>query len=399
MTTDHTGSEFPLKLPRLFRPGPGDIPPVLAGREAPLDVLNLFLADLTEGRNPPREAVLYGPRGNGKTVLLTVFRNICRAAGIDVVSLTPDRLKNSADLAAMLLYNNPAEVDNLLKQVRPDTLKIKIPILGEAGWQSLSPADRDNYQIRHLEGLLVARCQHKPLVVTLDEAHTLDIETGRRLLNLSQSVRGEGAPFLLVLAGTPNLRDHLNRMSATFWTRAEILGIGRLSEAATEEALVKPLSGFGIEIDKDALATVIKDSQCYPYFIQTCGEALCHAMAEAGIFHADMRMVDAAMPQFEARKTWYYGDRYQEMDGQGLLVAAEAVAEVFAERETVRQHQLRKCLTDATDANEETARKQLDCLLDLGYIWQPDGNQFCEPGIPSLMNHVLQERRLEADAG
>ena len=67
----------------------------------------------------------------------------------------------------------------------------------------------------------------------LDEAHTLDVEVGRTLLNTSQHVRDE-APFLLVLAGTPGLAAHLGGMNASFWSRMGEgrLGIGLLSDAA-----------------------------------------------------------------------------------------------------------------------------------------------------------------------
>ena len=63
------------------------------------------------------------------------------------------------------------------------------------------------------EAELTARCRKRPLAVLLDEAHTLDLEVGRTLLNTSQQVRDE-APFLLVLAGTPGLPAHLGSMNA-----------------------------------------------------------------------------------------------------------------------------------------------------------------------------------------
>ncbi len=59
-------------------------------------------------------------------------------------------------------------------------------------------------------------------MVTVDEAHMLDIEVGSTLLNLSQNLRGEHtAPFLLVLAGTPNLEMHLGRIGATIWRQPD----------------------------------------------------------------------------------------------------------------------------------------------------------------------------------
>ena len=59
--------------PRLFHPGTGQSPPVLAGRGAQQAVLSRCLADLVAGASPPHDVVLLGPRGNGKTALLKWF--------------------------------------------------------------------------------------------------------------------------------------------------------------------------------------------------------------------------------------------------------------------------------------------------------------------------------------
>ena len=129
--------------------------------------------------------------------------------------------------------------------------------------------------VRNLRAELTARCRRKPLAALLDEAHTLDLEVGRTLLNASQQVRVD-APFLLVLAGTPGLAAHLGAMDVSFWSRLGEgrLGVGLLSDAAARAALVEPLAARGEGIDAAALATVVEYSQRYPYFIQLWGEAL-----------------------------------------------------------------------------------------------------------------------------
>ena len=95
---------------------------------------------------------------------------------------------------------------------------------------------------------------------------------GRALLNASQAVSSE-APFLLVMAGTPGLQPHLDTMSATFRSRAEKLGIGRLDEAAAGLALVRPLAEQvpAIMFDEGALAHVVEENQRYPCFLQLWG--------------------------------------------------------------------------------------------------------------------------------
>ena len=51
-------------LQRLFTPGSGATPPVLAGRKAEQEVLRQCLADLAAGVSPPHDVALIGPRDN-----------------------------------------------------------------------------------------------------------------------------------------------------------------------------------------------------------------------------------------------------------------------------------------------------------------------------------------------
>lgn len=54
-----------------FVPGAGILPPYLAGREAEQSLFRKIFGRLREGRSLPDEVILYGPRGNGKTALLS----------------------------------------------------------------------------------------------------------------------------------------------------------------------------------------------------------------------------------------------------------------------------------------------------------------------------------------
>lgn len=81
MTDPHTMTPAPerSKLATLFKAGQGAAPPKLAGREAELVKPASFLAGLLNNEPPPRDIVLFGPRGNGMlktsffTALMPVF--------------------------------------------------------------------------------------------------------------------------------------------------------------------------------------------------------------------------------------------------------------------------------------------------------------------------------------
>ena len=380
------------KLTGLFRPGDGDMPPKLAGRELALKSLNKLLLNLTEHKQqPPREAVLYGPRGNGKTVLMSALKRQHAGKNLDIVSLRGKQIDSKTNLATYLLHQREVSMKDT-EELTLDKGKVGFNFAsGELG--KMNRADREAYMTTHLVDLLAARCRNRPLLVAVDEAHTLDVEIGGLLLNASESVRTNCAPFMLMLAGTPNLREHLGKMDASFWGRAEKIGIGRLAADATREALADPLEPYGIQFEPDALEMVVAESQHYPYFIQLWGEVLCEALAEEKTTCIDMPIVDAARRRFTEVRNDYYKDRYEELRKQRLLLSARSVANVFQSEHHIDDEELGEHLVANLHMNADSADSVLEELSDLGFIWQPAASTCYEPGIPSLMDYVLTKGR------
>ena len=362
-----------------FLPGDGQVPPHLAGREAEQGALRQYLPRLQGRQAISGNVALVGPRGNGKTALLRWFeREVRETNGIDVVWLTPDDMPDLDKLATSLV--SPRRFASLL----PDTLSLSIGA-GRMGWEL-------GGQPMSLTELLTARCLRQPLVVLLDEAHTLDPAVGKVLLNASQKVRS-AAPFLLALAGTPGLREHLNNMSVTFWNRCEKLGIGRLTREATRAALIGPDEGAGaslLHLTQDALDEVVTESQCYPYFIQLWGAALWDRAQECGPASLDVTEVARVRPVVAKRQDAYYQDRYAELKNRKLLDAAGTVAAAFVGRSVLSDREL-----DRAIAGEPVGLDPPDYVLDtcqtlreLGYVWQAPARNDWEPGIPDLMEYV-----------
>ena len=364
-----------------FRPGPGGLPPYLAGRTSEQALFRALLGDLQDGLAPPREIMLHGPRGNGKTALLAwLQREATGYPGVDVLRLTPAGIPTETKLIERLL---PV---SWLQRLAPDGISFH-GITWRPGQGHPPPLDE----------ALEARAKKKPLILLLDEAHTLDEQVGCALLNASQQL-GRELPFLLVLAGTPGLRSHLNAMNASFWNRAERRAIGRLDPSAIGAAIRRPLHGESIDIDEDALAHVVRESHGYPYFVQLWGDALWRQAVEAAQPEARRRVTRAAahavQAAFDREKDDYYLDRYEELEKLQLLPVARAVAEAFLTQPMLDDTDLNSAILEGLGTSDTIGVPiAKEAMRDLGYAWRPEATPTWEPGIPSLMDYMRRHTR------
>lgn len=357
-----------------FRPGPGGMPPHLAGREAEQRHFRALLRDLKNAIPPAAEVVLHGPRGNGKTVLLRwLEEEAASVAGIEVAHCTP------------------AEI--------PDRIRLAEELLPASWWTRFTPSEIAAFGITWRPGddrppsaraTLDARARKAALLLLLDEAHTLDPAVGRELLNASQEV-GRRLPLLLVLAGAPELGAHLNAMNASFWNRAKQFRIGRLSEAATADAFARPLRARGVSASDAMLARMAADSQRYPFFIQLLGQAVWERLEGAdGRRAVTPAALEAAAPDFDEAKGEYYLHRLDELRAKRLLPVGRAVAEAFRTRPTLSDPEM----DAAVAAGQREAKSPGDALdtigelKGLGFIWRTRARPEWEPGIPSLMDYI-----------
>ena len=92
----------------------------------------------------------------------------------------------------------------------------------------------------------------------------------------------------------------------------------------------------------------------------------------------------------------YHQRRLAEVESEGLVPAAAAVARLFVEGDaaTASNQEVDAALETSgiNDAGERYARRE--ALNRLGYVWRPPDQQApfrWYAGIPSLMTHVLKE--------
>ena len=239
--------------------------------------------------------------------------------------------------------------------------------------------------------MLASRCADGPLALLVDEAHALSPEVGGRLLDASQSIRRMGAPFLLVLAGTPGIQQALRGMGTTFWERSLRMPVGRLKPGEDRDALMKPLEDSGCSTDADALARLLDAANLYPYFVQEVGAATVATLNARGAKHIDTAVASQALATFSSIKTAFYDSRVDELDDAGLLPYAAALAQLFVGEENrvpraeVSDTLAACCERHGDDLDARQVRRE---LVARGVVWARDGGY--EPGIPSLLTHLAE---------
>lgn len=363
-----------------FVPERGLMPPFLAGRESHKTLLERLLARLSQKRAPASDVILTGPRENGKTALLKWALRHARARKIDEVDFLGAEIESTTDLVHRLA-SRPYWLHTLRSVVGIKTRKRTATLLSD---------------------ILTKRACERPLVIAIDEAHTLNVGLGRNILNSVQNVRRSGLPVLLLLAGTPDLRWRLNSMEASFWDRSRKSRIGLLDSADSADAIRIPLENSGRSIESEALARVVLESHGYPFFLQLWGEALWDQAADASSA-ITMIEVNHARARFMEARDEFYLDRYDELRRTDLAAIAARVSSLFVDE--VRCNPIRVYATIRQTleqvghtSDERSVMETCDKLHELGYIWLAvhESRDYFEPGIPSFMGFVARCQKQES---
>lgn len=321
--------------------------------------------------------IFYGPQGNGKTTMLNWTSR--RASGQGVRSI---RLDTSQVLTEESTANH----------LSPDSWLARI--LESVSWRGTEVPLRKP-EAGYVTKALARLARKGPTVLLIDEAHTLETTLGAQLLQVAQTLAREGKPFLLVLAGTPDLPSHLQEMHATFWERSAIFPLHRLDDRASSEAIRVPFEQEGYDIAPEALESIVEDSHGYPYFLQLWGWALWRQVRHSS---GSIRMEDVnrVRPRFEETRNRFYLLRYEELEKRGLVASAVALARAYEGIDSLDASGVDEVLKGALEAGSQIASPSNPMqvrqeLHNLGYIWNPGGasQNLYLSGIPSLMSFVV----------
>ncbi len=377
-----------IDLEHLFIPGDGGIPPYLAGRKREQEYFQRCVKALKNRRPISQNMIIYGPRGNGKTALLGYLQRETRRKekeNLDILWETPDEMGTLVELSDRLLDGN-------------QKLRDRFKSGGVSGGVGFAQANVEidlSRPAATIRKILQERCQSKPFILIIDEAHRLQPPIAGALLNASQTVRREGHPFLLVLAGTPNLMAALGETNASFWGRSKILPLGRLSPDEAGQAVTVPLEKAGISFSPFVLDEIVEHTHCYPFFLQIWGDCLARSLDQTGQTEVTPEMLREVEKEVINERDLMYQTRFDEIEEMELLSVAESVADAFIQNGQIQTHLHGSVLKEAIkkgmaeDRPDTTGRvmENLKQLSHLGYVWKVGGANY-EPGIPSLMSYI-----------
>ncbi len=374
-------------LLKLFRPGDGGLPPYLAGRQHEQEYFWNCVQYLTSNDAPAQNMIIYGPRGNGKTALLTYLQKETlqkEKSKLDILWETPNEMETLTELSDRLIAGKP-KIQGWFQSVEVSASAGVVAGKTQLGKPRQKPTIRK---------LLEKRSQDKPFILIIDEAHRLKPPIAESLLNASQIVRKEGNPFLLVLAGTPNLRTALGKANASFWERSEKLRLGRLSPDEARQAITIPLEKAGISFAPGVAEEVVERAHCYPFFLQLWGDCLARRLTQTGETEITIDTIQEVDATVTGKRDELYQDRFDEIKKMGLLLAAESLANTFIQSgaSTLHERTLEEAIAKGMAGADEPVTdgrvlENLEHLSHLGYVWKVRGYDY-EPGIPSLMTYV-----------
>lgn len=240
-----------------FKPTAGAEPPVLAGREK---VIRDFSDGLAEGPGAPGRLMrISGPRGSGKTVLLTELGEIAKDEGwlvVDetarkgLVSAVVDRLAGSAPDASVC-----ADID-----------------LGFVKARAGVSTRECGTDLRSALAAAIARPGRKGVLVTVDEVQDADRDDMTQIAHAVQHMIREGRDVAFVFAGlTTGVADFVNGQAMTFLRRAKVEQLNAIPDDEVAHALKEPFAGTGMHLSDEALEAAVRAADGYAYLVQLVG--------------------------------------------------------------------------------------------------------------------------------
>lgn len=239
-----------MDLANPFTPSFGSVPPYLAGRKSLLEDMRRAF-ERSEG-DPSLSTIIIGPRGTGKTALLSRIARDASASGWVTASVS----------------SIPGMLDDIIERTCESTEEL------------LDSTEQLRLEKEHLSGnwrskmstiLKQLDTYGTGLLITVDEVRC-DLDEMIQLASVYQHFVREGRRVALLMAGLPgNMNRLIDDKHTAFLRRARQRYLDRIPDVEVESAFRKTVEGAGAEIDDDALDAAVSAIDGYPFMMQLVG--------------------------------------------------------------------------------------------------------------------------------
>lgn len=311
-----------------FAPGAGTSPPELAGRDELLAAVALAIKRIRLGRSA-KSVLMIGLRGVGKTVLLNRMRDDAEAAGAQTVLIEapegrslPALLAPQLRAALLRLSRNAQAKDLAIRALRAlagfvGALRIKyqdievgLDVEPEPGLADNGDLEIDLQALFEAAGAAAAKAD-TTLVLLVDELQYVKEEELAALITALHRVAQRRLPVVLIGAGLPQLRGRMGRAKSYAERLFDFVEIGPLDDEAAERAIAKPIRDEGADITPDALASILAETEGYPYFLQEWGKHAWDAADGSPIILQDAEA--ATVTAIAALDAGFFGVRFDRL--------------------------------------------------------------------------------------
>ncbi len=302
--------------PNPFTPVFGKVPPYMAGRQPLIDaVVDAFEHGGTG--NPNLSSIFVGPRGTGKTALLSYLGFEASSRGWVVANVTA-----IGGMLDNVLQQATAQASHLIDASGKKRLSsIEVAGVGGIAWEASASAVL-TWRSRMDDLLDQLAEQGVGLLITVDEVNP-HLDEMVELATTYQHFIREDRKVSLLMAGLPHrISTLLSGESTSFLRRAFRHDLGSISDSEVAEALRITFEDGGRTIEGEALAEAVRAVNGFPFMLQLVGyRAWAMAEESAAIGTSDVRAA-ARIAQDDLRRQVFESTYNELSDGDVAFLAA-----------------------------------------------------------------------------
>lgn len=295
----------PIRNP--YAPGAGTPPPELAGRDEIISTAHIALERTKIGR-ASKSLLMVGLRGAGKTVLLDRIREKAEANNtytlrieapegrslpsilapqLRIVLLKLSRSEAAKELAQRALRGLAGFVSAL--RVKYNDIEVGLNFDSEPGLADNGDLEVDLQELLEAVGE-AARADKSCVGIFIDELQYVREDELAALITALHRTSQRQLPVVMLGAGLPQVRGRMGRAKSYAERLFEFPVIGPLASPDAKLAIAKPAKAEEVEIEPAALDAIVRQTQCYPYFLQEWGKHVWDVALKSPISTSDVEI-------------------------------------------------------------------------------------------------------------